>query len=203
MVTHNSAHITLASASAVRCSLLKNAGLAVTATPARIDEQALSASARAEGLSSRDIADFLAEKKAEKVAMKVDHGLVLGCDQTLDFNGETLSKSPDLDHVRGQIRAMMGNQHRLHAAAVLFENGRLIWRHVGTVRLTMRTMSDAWLDDYLARNRDDVLASVGGYMLEREGIRMMTRVEGDYFHVLGLPLLELLNFLTERGTLPV
>lgn len=192
----------LASASAIRLDLLRSAGLQARAVPARIDEDAIKRAARADGFSPRDLADLLAEQKARKIALRHPTELVLGCDQILEFEGEVLSKATDAAGLRATLERLRGKTHLLHSAAVLYQAGRPIWREVGTVRLTMRHLSDAYIQDYISRNLEDCLSAVGGYMLEKEGVRLFSRIDGDHFHVLGLPLIELLNFLMDRGTLP-
>lgn len=189
----------LASSSSIRHQLLVNAGLDVVADSARIDEDAIKAALLAEGAPPRDIADTLAEAKARKVAGRHPGALVLGCDQVLAHDGACLSKPDTPDAARAQLARLRGGQHRLLSAAVLYRDGTPLWRHVGTVRLTMRDASDAYLDAYVARNWDSIRHSVGAYKLEEEGVRLFTRIEGDYFTVLGLPLLDLLSYLTLRG----
>lgn len=191
--------IILASSSVTRLHLLQAAGLQVSAKPARIDEEAIRSGLVAEGASPRDIADTLAEMKARKVEEKSAGALVLGFDQVLEFQGQTWGKSPNIEAAKEQLIALRGETHRLLSAAVLYYEGKPQWRHVGVARLTMRSFSDEWLDGYLKRNWESLRHSAGGYLLEEEGIRLFSAVEGDYFTILGLPLLPLLGYLGERG----
>ncbi|MDA3888253.1 MAG: Maf family protein [Allgaiera sp.] len=193
--------IVLASGSEIRASLLRRAGVPVIVAPVRIDEQAIRDALLAEAATPRDIADTLAEMKARKGSEKNPGALVIGCDQVLDFGGKLLSKPHDLDAARAQLRALRGQRHALLSAAVLYDNGQPIWRHVGVVRLVMRDFSDAYLEEYLARNWPGIGAAVGAYKLEEEGVRLFSRVEGDYFNVLGLPLIELLAYLGQKGAI--
>lgn len=192
----------LASTSHTRRHLLENAGLTVEVEPPRVDEEMIRDGMLAEQHSPRDIADALAEAKAVRVSRKRPDALVLGCDQVLDLEGDLLSKPDTAAHARAQLLAMRGRRHELLSAAVICEDGAPIWRHVGTARLTVRAFSEAWLDDYIARNWPGIGDSVGAYKLESEGVRLFSRIEGDYFTILGLPLLDLLGFLTFRGDLP-
>jgi septum formation protein len=194
--------LVLASASPARRTLLENAGLKIEVAPARIDESSLRDSLTAEGAGPRDVADALAEMKALRISAKFPTRPVLGCDQVLDLGGEILSKPKTPDEAREQLVRLRGRTHDLLSAAVICEKGAPVWRHVGRVRLTVRRFSDTWLDGYLARNWPDISESVGAYKLESEGVRLFSRIEGDYFTVLGLPLLDLLAFLTLRGDLP-
>lgn len=194
--------IILASKSESRARLLRNAGVACTVTPARIDEDMVKMALEAEDAPPRDIADTLAEMKARKVAEKSQGGLVLGCDQVLSFKGRVLSKPETPDAARDQLTALRGETHQLLSAAVIYEDQKPVWRHVGVARLTMRDFSDDYRDDYIDRNWDSIRWSVGGYKIEEEGIRLFRMVQGDTFTIQGLPLLELLSYLTLRGTLP-
>ena len=189
----------LASGSEIRAQLLRNAGVPFNIEIARVDEQMIKESLLAEGASPRDIADALAESKARKVASKHPDAMVLGCDQVLDFQGALLSKPDSADQAISQIKSMRGERHSLLSAAVIYNEGKPIWRHVGQVRLRMRQASDSYIQDYVTRNWDSIRHSVGGYKLEEEGVRLFHSIEGDYFNVLGMPLLELLAFLTLRG----
>lgn len=197
-----SAPVILASASEIRRDLLVRAGVPVEVQPARIDEEAIRESLIAEDATPRDVADALAEFKAQRISLKNPGAVVLGCDQVLEFRGEVLSKVPDIDTARAQLKRLRAQRHKLLSAVVAYKDGEPLWRHVGEVRLQMRPFSDAYLDDYLSRNWTSVQHSVGCYKLEEEGVRLFSRVEGDYFTVLGLPLLEVLTFLTTRGTVP-
>lgn len=193
--------IILASGSDIRATLLRNAGVVFDVVPARVDEEALRDAMLAEDAGARDIADALAEMKAQKISVKHPEALVIGCDQVLNLQGQLLTKPDSPETARTQLMAMRGKRHELLSAAVICENGKAIWRHVGVVRLLMRQFSDAYLDDYIARNWDSIRHSVGAYKLEEEGVRLFSQVQGDYFTVLGLPLLELLSYLTLRGDL--
>lgn len=193
--------IILASGSAIRSQLLQNAAVTHEVIPARIDEETVKASLQAENASPRDVADVLAELKAQRVAARYPDALVIGCDQVLAFDRQILSKpSSEADAVT-QLQTLRGQTHQLLSAAVIYGEGQPLWRHVGVVRLQMRDLSDTYITDYVARNWDSIQHSVGAYKLEEEGVRFFIRIEGDYFNVLGLPLLELLSYLTLRGTL--
>ena len=194
--------IILASGSKIRAQLLQNAGVEFTTVVARINEEMMRQSLTAEEASPRDIADTLAEMKAQKVASKHPEALVIGCDQILSFENACLAKPKSPEDAIAQLKAMRGKRHQLLSAAVIYGEGKPLWRHVGVVRLHMRDVSDAYIAAYVARNWESIQHSVGAYKLEEEGVRLFTRIEGDYFNVLGLPLLDLLSYLTLRGTLP-
>ena len=193
--------VILASGSEIRAQMLRQAGVDFDVQVARVDEQMIKEALVADGALPRDIADALAESKARKVAQKNYNAFVIGCDQVLEFNGNLLSKPKSPDEAIDQIIAMRGKRHTLLSAAVIYNEGKPIWRHVGQVRLRMRDATDAYISGYVERNWDSIQNSVGGYKLEEEGVRLFHSVEGDYFNVLGMPLLPLLAFLTLRGVI--
>lgn len=179
--------------------MLTNAGISFTVQTARVDEETIRKSLLLEKASPRDIGDALAEMKARKVSDKNPDAMVIGCDQVLDFKGELLSKPETSLDALHQLKALRGSRHQLLSAAVIYQNGLPIWRHVGQVRLQMRDASDGYLQSYVDRNWDSIRHAVGSYKLEEEGVRLFSGIDGDYFNVLGMPLLELINFLTLRG----
>lgn len=191
--------LVLASGSEVRRTLLERSGLDFEVVSPRVDEAAIRDSLLSEGASPRDIADALAEAKARRVAAKLPGALVIGCDQVLDFKGSLLSKPTSPQDARAQLAEMSGQRHSLLSAAVIYEDARPVWRHVGQVRMQMRVLSDGFIEGYVERNWESIRHSVGGYKLEEEGVRLFSRVDGSYFDVLGLPLLELLAYLGLRG----
>ncbi|HHX88872.1 MAG TPA: septum formation protein Maf [Paracoccus sp.] len=188
----------LASGSQTRAALLRNAGVEISVQPARIDEETLRHSLQAEGAAPADLADALAEHKALKVARKNPGGLVLGCDQILDLGGRILTKPESPAQARDQLQSLRGQTHRLLSAAVLYHHGQPVWRKTLVAKLTMRNFGDPFLARYIDANWNDIRHSVGCYQLEGPGIRLFSRIEGDYFGILGLPLLELLNIMTLR-----
>ncbi len=191
----------LASGSAARRAMLEAAGLAFEVDVPSVDEAVAKASLRAEGLKPREQADALAELKALSVSRR-RVGFVIGADQILTIEGETLDKPRDLAEARAHLQHLRGRTHELITAAIVAREGAVIWRRIDTPRLMMRAFSDAFLDDYLERVEEGALASVGAYQLEGLGAQLFERVEGDYFSVLGLPLLPLLAFLREHGIAP-
>ena len=193
--------IVLASGSAIRGQMLSNAGIAFEAIVPRVDEEMIKIALQAEKATPRDIADALAETKARKIGGKLPDKLVIGCDQVLDFDGQILSKPQTPEEAREQLKALRGKRHSLLSAVVVYHELEPLWRHVGQVRLYMRDISDSYLNEYVDRNWPSLQSSVGGYKLEEEGVRLFSRIEGDYFTILGLPLIEMINYLTASGDL--
>ena len=192
--------IILASKSPARRAVLDGAGVAYEATVAGVDEDAVKASLLAEGAGPRDVADALAELKAIRVS-RGRPGLVIGSDQTLDLDGALYDKAQDVGAARARLQLLRGKTHKLHSAVVVARDGAPIWREVVTCSLTMRDFSDAFLEDYLATEGDHALGSVGCYRLEGPGAQLFSTIEGDYFAILGLPLMGLLDLLRRHGEL--
>ena len=193
--------IILASTSTIRQDLLKNAGVEFNAVAPRVDEEMIRDSLLANNASPRDIADQLAEAKARKVASKHPNAMVLACDQILQIGDTILNKPKTKDEAHAQLTRLVGQSHRLISAAVVYENLKPVWRTIGVVKLHMRTPSPEYLDSYIERNWDSIRFSVGGYKLEEEGARLFHKIEGDYFNVLGIPLLDVLAYFTLRGVI--
>lgn len=188
--------LVLASTSASRRAMLENAGVAFEAVAPRVDEDA--AKAALTHLSPRDLSDALAEMKAVKVSRQRPGVLVLGCDSVGDLDGVRFDKPGDA--IGDQLRALSGQTHRLHSAAVVCENGVPVWRAIESAKLTMRPLSDAFIADYVARD-PDARWCAGGYHIEGLGAQLFSKVEGSWFAILGLPLLPLLDWLRVRGEL--
>jgi septum formation protein len=193
--------IVLASKSRSRAAVLAGAAVAFETEDSAVDEDALKAGLLAQGASPRDVAERLGEAKALAVSARRPADLVIGADQTLDLGGALYDKPVDLGEARRHLVAMRGRGHALHGGIVAAERGEVVWRATETSRLWMRDFSNAFLDGYLARGGAALLASVGAYQLEGEGAQLFERIEGDYFAILGLPLLPLLGFLRDRGAI--
>ncbi|MFQ6550833.1 Maf family protein [Aestuariibius insulae] len=190
--------IVLASSSAIRSQLLSQARVDHETFPVRIDEESIRASMTAEGAPPRDIADKLAELKAIKAGRSSPDSVVIGVDQVLELDGQLYSKPVNRADAIAQLSKFRGQRHKLFSAAVVVVSGEVVWRHIGMVQIQIRNVSDAYLQDYVDRNWDEIRYCVGCYQIEGEGVRLMSQVSGDYFSVLGLPLLELLGYLAFR-----
>ncbi len=193
--------IVLASASQTRQDVLAAAGLSFAVQPADVDEDQIRNRWMATGAEPADIAQRLADAKARQVSARRPHAVVIGADQILARGREVFCKPPDMAAARTALRQLCGRTHHLHSAVTLAIDGNSVWQHVDTAQLTMRAFSSAFLDDYLIRAGPKVCESVGSYQLEGLGVQLFERIEGDYFTVLGLPLLPLLDALRARGEL--
>jgi septum formation protein len=193
------APLVLASRSAVRRTLLEAAGVPVEICPADIDERGVEAGAPLQAPVA--IAALLAREKAALIAERNRGRLILGADQTLSLDGRRFSKPADRAAARAQLRELSGRTHELYSAIAFVCDGTVLFEYVGVARLTMRAVSKRFLDDYLDAVGDAATASVGAYQLEGFGIQLFERLDGDYFTVLGLPLLTALDFLRRHGCL--
>jgi len=191
--------IILASQSAARQAILKNAGLAFKSLPAGIDERAAEEPLLQSGAGADDLAQALAMIKASRVSEQRPADLVIGADQTLEFDGERLTKPADMAAARRQLLKLAGKSHRLHCALACCRRGAVLWQHMESVTLTMRPLTPEQIGRYLAKVGEAALTSVGAYQIEGPGIQLFERIDGDYFAILGLPLLPLLTFLRAQG----
>jgi len=194
-------HLILASASAARARLLAAAGISVTIEPAAIDEPAIRERFRTECRPPADCALALAEAKARWVSLRHPGALVVGADQILVCDRRWFDKPNTLDAAGDQLRALRGRTHVLETACCVASGGELLWHAASRPHLTMRDFGEAFLADYLAAEGPSLLGSVGAYRLEGRGVQLFERIDGDFFAILGLPLLELLAFLRTRSLL--
>jgi septum formation protein len=199
----NSTPLILASASKGRASILRQAGLRFTQQPAHIDERSLEGeAARGEGrMDAGSLAMMLAASKAVTVSRNVPQALVIGADQMMECGGAIYHKPSAVEAAREQLLKLRGRTHSLHAGLAVARGGDIVWRHLGRADLTMRAFSDAFLDDYLNDGGDELLQTVGVYRVEGPGVQLFSEIKGDYFTIIGLPLLPLLGYLRECGWL--
>ena len=193
--------VTLASESRARGDILRAAGLDCGRRSSGVDEAAAKATLLARGAAPADVAAFLADLKAVVVSRGVE-GLVIGADQTLELDGRLYDKTESPAETRDRLVQLRGRRHKLHAAVTLAKDGEVRWRHLTTATLTMRDFSEPFLDAYLAKHGEAVASSVGAYHLEGEGVQLFEAIEGDYFAILGLPLIPLLAALRTYGAMP-
>jgi len=193
--------LVLASGSRIRAELLTNAGLTFEIDPAQVDERAVEEPLLKSGFPPEDLAAILAEAKAQDVSGRRSGDLVIGADQILSFEGKRHTKPDDIEAARRQLLQFSGETHDLISSVVLAKDGETVWRHTSVARLTMREYSPAFVGHYLAAAGDVVLSSVGAYQLEGIGIQLFQKIDGDYFTILGLPLLPLLEELRAQGVL--
>lgn len=189
----------LASASPIRRQLLERALVPVTVKAAAIDEAEIKRNFRAQDISPGECARHLATLKARRVSGCHPDAIVLGCDQLLDCSGVWFDKPMSRDRTRDQLRILSGKTHRLSTAAVAVQAGEVVWQTIDYAELTMRVLTEEWLDKYLEQAEPDCFQCVGGYQVEAMGIQLFDRIDGDYFTILGLPLLPVLAFIREQG----
>ena len=196
--------VVLASASVTRCEILRRAGVSLSVTPASIDEDEVKKALRADSDSATAMraAETLAELKATKVSAKEGAALVLGADQVLDCEGRWFDKPVDRAAAAAQLRALSGKRHTLATSVCLVRGGTRLWHHNEAAHLTMRPLSDDFVASYLDAAGEAVLSAVGAYRLEDTGAQLFAHVEGDFFTILGLPLLPVLDVLRTHGVLP-
>ena len=199
MTKNNAPSLILASSSTVRRTLLENAGVSFQVIPANVDEDAIKQSMFADNAKAIDAALVLANLKAVRVSNQTPDALVIGADQILDMDGVWFDKPPDMDHARSHLLKLRGRSHELATAVSIFRNGQQIWHHLESPELIMRDFSDEFLDRYLEETGDQLLNSVGAYQLERHGVQLFSTIEGDFFSILGLPLLAVLHFLRDHN----
>jgi septum formation protein len=192
--------IILASGSAIRRKLMEDAGIEFEVIAKPVDEAAIKETMLAESARLQDIADALAEAKSLRVS-RIEPGLVIGADQIMVMDGQLFDKPKDINAARERLKLMRGKTHYLVGAVVISENGSPVWRHLAKTKLTMRDFSDAFLEDYLKAEGELVTKSVGAYRFEGLGAQLFSHVEGDFFSILGLSLLPVMDYLRMRGAL--
>lgn len=197
--------LVLASASAARRDMLERAGVVFEVLPAQIDERAVQDVLTSEDseVEPADIAEILAEAKARDVSEKCPGALVIGADQVLEFEDEILNKPGDLAQAKAALKLLRGATHHLHSGVALARDGEIVWSMAETASLTMRRFSDKFLANYVAEEGEGLCESVGAYKLEGRGLQLFERVEGDFFTILGMPLLPLLAELRTHGVIAV
>lgn len=191
--------LVLASASQSRLTVLRNAGLNPVQDASSVDEDQVKSSLEAKGADAAKVAVTLAELKAQETAQRHAGAFVIGADQMLDRDGTWFDKPVGLAQARGHLQSLRGRTHELVTAAVVVRDGTCIWQHVARARLTMRDFSDDFIDGYLERVGEDACRSVGAYQLEGLGAQLFSKIDGDFFTILGLPLLPLLDTLRGHG----
>jgi septum formation protein len=193
----------LASQSASRRAMLAAAAIPFTAVSASVDEESVKTTLLAEGLAPRDMADALAELKAIKVSSREPQALVLGCDSVVVLDdGSMLDKPVSRENARAHLTRLSGKRHDLVSAAVIAEAGRPVWRVVDRAKMHVRPLSEAFIETYLDQEWPEIAGCVGCYRIEGPGAQLFTRIEGSQFTVLGLPLLQVLDYLRIRGVMP-
>lgn len=187
--------IVLASGSSIRRQMLEGAGLRFIVDPANIDERALDIVLASQPLAGR--AKSLAEAKAQAVSYRHMQATIVGADQMLELGEIELHQAPNIEAARSALQRMRGRSHSLHSGVALAQQGQVVWSHVQSANLYVRDFSDQWLDNYMAQAGNALMTSVGAYQIEGPGVQLFDRIDGDYFTILGLPLLPLLAQLRQ------
>ncbi len=188
----------LASASKIRLKLLTNAGINVICKPANIDENLIKEKLLTNNITSIKLAEKLSIAKAEYVSNLYPESYIIGCDQTLEYNGQNFDKPSDLNDLRNHLKLFSGQSHFLNAAVSIVQNGKILWQASDSAEMTMWKFNDNFIENYIKIAGDNICSSVGGYKLEEVGAQLFSTIKGDYFTILGLPLLPLLTFLREN-----
>ncbi len=193
--------IILASKSKVRSEILSKIGLKFTVFDANIDEKEVKSSYMNEGYSARDLANVLADMKAKKLSCKYLDKLVIGCDQIMECNGQILSKANNSADLVDQLKFLRNKSHTFYSACVVYFANKAEWRFIGSATITMRNLSDGYISKYVDDNWNEVKYCVGGYKIENSGIFLLSKINGDYFSILGMPIVQLMDHLVNRGVL--
>lgn len=195
--------LVLASKSSARQAMLKAAGIPFEAASPNVDEDALKEELKADGVTARALANALAEAKAAQLSKQIGSKIVLGGDQVLALeNGTTLNKPADKEEAKKHLLQMSGNEHKLYSAAVIVEQGSAVWRHTDVATLSMRNLNEEFIDDYVESEWEKIRHCVGCYEIEGKGVQLFSNVSGSQFTIMGLPLLNLLEYLRVRGVMP-
>lgn len=194
-------NIILASKSEHRKLLMQNAGLSFDTASADIDERIIESAVQKTGVTPQELALILANAKALDISQKNTNQYVIGSDQTLSFEDEVLHKAADMEEARRRLLQLSGKTHQLNSAVVIVKGGQTLWQHVSTAELTMRDLSPEYIGRHLAQAGNDILTSVGAYQLEKEGVQLFEKIEGDFFTIIGLPMLPLLQELRNLGVI--
>lgn len=193
--------VILASGSEARAKMLANAGVVFELDPASVDEAAVKSAMKISGANCAEAAEALAATKAQQVSRRHPGSLVIGADQMLLFDDAWLDKPASIADARRQLKKLRGSKHELVSAVCVVNDGIVIWHHVDRARMTVRPFSEAFLEQYLEKMGEGIFATVGGYAVEGIGAQLFSGIEGDYFTILGMPLLPLLDFLRGHGVL--
>tara|TARA_B100000674_G_scaffold225649_1_gene185497 strand:+ start:863 stop:1462 length:600 start_codon:yes stop_codon:yes gene_type:complete len=193
--------IILASKSKIRSALLLKAGIEFTVLDAAVNEKNVKSFYVNEGYSPLHVAEVLANMKAKKLSSKHPDKLVIGCDQIVEYDGQILSKASNPNDLVGQLKVLRNRTHTLYSACAVYIANNEDWRFTGSATVTMRNLSDEYISNYVDSHWNDVKHCVGGYQIENFGISVLSKINGDYYSILGLPIIQLIDYLVNRGVL--